>query len=662
MAELYNLLENKATFINMNREKSILKILKLLLILCLISTISTVLLAQIELPENSVKNNQQKPLSPISSQSVIDWNSLNRVGINAFSQEKITAIPGIMPVDQNYQLGPGDQVGIYLLGQTHREYNIIINPEGKAYIPSVGLFDFNRHTLSTSKKELKKTFFRFFSEKNLEIMLKQPKQVLLSVVGEINTPGRYSLSGLQTTFDAIYLAGGPKENGSLRKIHIIHGDNPLVKVDLYDLLLKGIGRGGPTLQPGDIIKVLPLISSVSIAGEIIRPGRYELSSEYEETLSDIFKLAAGPSPLAYLERVEISRRQADGRREICFVDAADSVLLSKISLQDGDRIRIYNITEQYQQPTVEIFGEIRRPGKYDLEKSLTLRDLILKAGGVTRSAYLLCAELDRIDPNQPVQRFKFSLEELLSDPNSDQNVLLDEFDRIIIRQIPEWLVGPGINIKGEVMFPGFYSITKDCTKISDILRLAGGFTKDAFLREAKLIRPSTPIQYDPELDRLKNLTRDEMSDLEYEYLVMKQNQDIKLVVVDFYKLWIQKDKSQDMILEHGDIIEIPEAPHVVQVTGRVSNPGGVLFKQDMDIKYYIQKAGGTTWDANRKKTKVIKSSGEILDDEDVKELNLGDVIWVPRKPDRNYWQIFRDTMMVLGQLATIYLVAQNATK
>ena len=656
------MLKNRTNFININRKKATLKISEILIFLCLMLSISNELFAQTELLEKSVKNEQQKPLPQSSPQSVIDWNTLNRVGINAFSQEHITPIPGIMPVDQDYQLGPGDQVGIYLLGQTQREYDVIINAEGKTYIPSVGLFDFNGHTLSTSKEALKKIFFRFFSEKNLEIILKQPKQVLVSVVGEINTPGRYSLSGLRTTFDAIYLAGGPKQNGSLRKIHIIHGENPIVKIDLYDLLIKGKGSGGPNLQPGDIIKVLPLMSSVSIAGEIIRPGRYELSSDYEESLFDILMLAAGTTPLAYLERVEISRRQPDGSREIKYINASDSALISNIFLKDGDRIRIYNIIEQYNQPTVEIFGKIRRPGKYDLEKSLTLRDLILKAGGVTRSAYLLEAELDRIDPNKPVQRFKFSLKELLSDPNSDQNALLDEFDRVIIRQIPEWMVGPSIEIKGEVMFPGSYSITKDSTTISDILTLAGGFTTDAFLREAKLIRPSIPIQYDPELDRLKNLTCDQMTDLEYEYLVMKQNQDTKLIVVDFYKLWIQKDKSQDIILEPGDIMEIPETPQVVQVTGRVSKPGGVLFKQDMDIKYYIQKAGGTTWDANRRKTKVIKSTGEILDDEDVKTLNLGDVIWVPRKPDRDLWQIFRDTIMVVGQIATIYLVAQNAKK
>ena len=134
------------------------------------------------------------------------------------------------------------------------------------------------------------------------------------------------------------------------------------------------------------------------------------------------------------------------------------------------------------------------------------------------------------------------------------------------------------------------------------------------------------------------------------------------VVVNFSKLWFDKDVGQDIVLENGDIIQIPKAPQVVQVTGRVAKPGGVLYKSGANIKYYISEAGGTTWDARRSHTKVIKSSGEILDDEDVKQLIPGDTIWIPRKPDRDFWRIFRDTVMVLGQIATIYLVTKNASR
>ena len=598
-----------------------------------------------------------------SGESVFDWNTLSRIGMGAFTARDMESyLPGAVPVNEDYQLGPGDRIGIYLLGKTQREYDITINAENKAYLPAIGVFDFGNHSLLTAKEELKKLFDRYFSEKNFELLLIQPKMVMVSVVGEVNKPGRYTLSGLQTVFDAVFNAGGLTPNGSLRNIQLLRTNDQVVRVDLYELLVKGWGQGGPPLQPGDVIQVPPLKSSIRIAGEIYRSGIYELDPTTPESLQDMFTLADDLRPLAYLERVEISRRLANGEREVWYVDVRDTNIISSTILQDDDHIRIYSLMEQNHRKTVEILGEVRRPGVFTLEQNLTLRDLILKAGGPTRTAHLLEAQLDQIEPKKAVKRIKFPLETILKGMGNGANLKLDEYDRVIIRRIPEWLVGPSVEVKGEAMFPGIYTITKDSTFLSEILKLAGGLTKDAFLQEAKLFRPTTPAQRDREYERLKAMRRDEMTDLEYEYLVMKESQDVGEVVVNFNSLWNDGDRSQDIILKNKDVIYIPRAPQVVEVTGRVAKPGGVLFKSGANLNYYIEQVGGVTWDARRGRTKVIKSTGEIIDDEDVKELLAGDIIWVPRKPDRDYWKIFRDTMLVMGQLATVYLVVQNSTK
>lgn len=598
-----------------------------------------------------------------SGESVFDWNTLSRVGMGAFTARDAEGyLPGAVPVDENYQLGPGDRLGIYLLGKTQREYDVSINAENKAYLPGIGVFDFRNHSLLSAQDELKKLFDRYFSEQNFELLLIQPKMVMVSVVGAVEKPGRYTLSGLQTVFDAVFTAGGLKSNGSLRDIKLLRDENQIIRVDLYDLLVEGSGPGGPPLQPGDIIQVPSLKSSIRIAGEIYRPGVYELDSKKPESLQDMIKLADGLKPMAYQERLEMSRRLQSGQREISYVDARDSLVLATTVLQDGDQIRIYSLLEQTHRRTVEILGEVRRPGVYTLEQNLTIRDLILKAGGPTRTAHLLEAQLDLIEPKEAVQRATFPLESIINGQGDGANFKLDEFDRVIVRRIPEWLVGPKVEVRGEVMFPGVYTITKDSTYLSAILQLAGGFTEDAFLQEAKLLRPTTPVQPDREFERLKTMRREEMTDLEYEYLVMKANKGTGAVVVDFNKLWNERDQSQDIILKNKDIIYIPKAPQVVEVTGRVAKPGGVLFKEGAKLNYYIEQAGGVTWDARRSRTKIIKSTGEIIDDEDVKDLTPGDTIWVPRKPDRDYWKIFRDTMLVLGQIATVYLVVQNASK
>ena len=218
-----------------------------------------------------------------------------------------------------------------------------------------------------------------------------------------------------------------------------------------------------------------------------------------------------------------------------------------------------------------------------------------------------------------------------------------------------------VEVKGEVNFPGIYAITKDSTTLSEIVDKAGGFTDEALIREASLIRQSVRNPIDKEFERLMNLTPDQMSKSEYQYLVMRQNsQDIGQVVVDFYKVCMLKNKTDDVILEDGDIITIPKAPRVVYVTGRVGKPGGVLFKPSENIKYYLNRAGGATWDAKVRGTKVTKITGQILDDEDVKKLEAGDIIWVPRKSDRDWWVLFSQTIAIIAQIATVYIVVDRS--
>jgi protein involved in polysaccharide export with SLBB domain len=123
---------------------------------------------------------------------------------------------------------------------------------------------------------------------------------------------------------------------------------------------------------------------------------------------------------------------------------------------------------------------------------------------------------------------------------------------------------------------------------------------------------------------------------------------------------IAGDQAEDVRLEDGDVITIPKSPRVIAVTGRVAKPGGVLFVEGQNLNYYVKQAGGYSWDADRRRTKVIKVTGEIVDDEDVTEFIPGDQIWVPRKSDRNYWELFRQTMSVAAQIATVYLVVETA--
>lgn len=591
---------------------------------------------------------------------------LSLFGIDLFNKgtDPDRSGPEAFVLPPRYQLGPGDRLGIFLLGKVQENRDVMVNVEGKVFLPPVGVVHVWGLSMGEFRDLLSEKLSKFYDNFKLDLMLLQPKNVLISAVGEVQRPGKYVLSAMNTVLDAIMLAGGPTNRGSMRDIQLLRDQELYASVDLYQFLMEGNDDYDVFLQAGDRIFVPLVQNKVTVEGEVKRPAIFELQPGHVERLTDLIRLAGGLTELAFVDKVEISRLDESGHRQLIYADLGeiargDSAL--DIVLRNEDRIEVYSKLEQIHERKVAIFGEIRKPGVYTLEENMHLSDLILKAGNLTRKAYLLEAEVAKIDPGQPTKFLKVNLQNMRNGTNGRSDILLEEDDQVFVRQIPEWEVGLTIEIQGEVMFPGKYSIIKDQTYLSEILEKAGGFTEEAFLQEALVIRPDTRPRFDKEFERLKEMRREEMNDLEYQYLVMRQNSaNVNQIVVDFEKLFYEKDRSQDIVLQHGDTIVIPKAPTVVTVTGSVANAGGITYLPGANLNYYVAKAGGASWDAHLKKTKVIKVTGEVLDDEDVKNFQPGDIIWVPRKSGKSIWPVVIQTVTVMAQLASMYLIIDTA--
>lgn len=565
-----------------------------------------------------------------------------------------------------YKLGPGDKIGVFLLGKVQENLEVTVNVEGKIFIPPVGVIYVWGLTMDELNALLLRKLSKYYDNFKLDLMLLQPKNVMVAVVGEVLRPGKYVLNAVNTVLDAIITAGGPTLNGSIRDIRLIRDSREFVSVDLYRFLMSGDNKYDEFLQAGDRIFVPLVQNQVSIEGEIKRPSIFELKSGLQERLTDLIDLGGGFTEYAFLDKIEISRLQPDGSRTLHYVDfrkimAGDST--DNLLLKNDDKVQVYSKLDQIHERKVAIFGEIRKPGLYDLEDNMHLSDLILKAGNLTRKAYTLQAEVAKIDPGKATKYLKVNLQDLNNPTNGHTDIILEEDDQVFIRQIPEWEFGQTVEVRGEVRFPGRYSIIEDRTYLSEILKKAGGFTDEAFLQDATVVRRFNRSNLDKEFERLKEMRREEMSDLEYQYLVMRQNtNEVNRLVVDFEKLMLQNDQTQDVILQNGDVVVIPKAPTVVMVTGRVAHEGGVTYSPGAPLKYYLARAGGASWDADLKKTKVIKVSGEVLDDEDINEFHPGDVIWVPRKSDKKFWPVLLQSITVMAQLASIYLIIDTASK
>jgi protein involved in polysaccharide export with SLBB domain len=584
-------------------------------------------------------------------------------GFHIFDQE-IMAPERLQSItfSESYRLGAGDQLGIYLGGEADQQFNIYVSVDGQVYVPTVGVFQVNGKTMGRFRKELESRIKKFYSQYDLHVLLLSPKKIQVSVSGEVNNPGNYSMSAFASVIDALLMAQGPTSLGSLRNLQIHRDDSLVYQVDLYEFLINPDQKHTFVwLHAGDRIYVPVRRAQVEVEGQVFRPAVYELCMRKNESLRDVLELAGGVTQLAFTKKIQLSRLEADGVRNIYYCDLAkaDSGVFAQIF--HNDRINVYSITDQVAEQSVYIHGEVKRPGEYLYEKNMQVSDLILMAGNLRRSAYKLEAEVAKIDPKSSVQIRKIDLQAVLNNDQSEEDLLLEADDRVFIRRIPEWLVGPVVAVEGEVMFPGLYPIIKDSTTLKQILLQAGGFTRDALVREAKLIRRHSFALTDKEYQRLKNMRREEMSDTEYEYFVMKQNsRELNQVVVDFHRLMQEQRPEQNVVLVNGDSIVVPRKTDMVLVTGRVSNPGGVLYQAGAPLEHYIDKAGGYSWDAASRRTKIIKATGAIKDDEEVRDLEPGDRIWVPRKKDTDFWQTFRQVVEMAAQLATVYLIIKTA--
>jgi protein involved in polysaccharide export with SLBB domain len=406
---------------------------------------------------------------------------------------------------------------------------------------------------------------------------------------------------------------------------------------------------------------------IPVTGAVLNPGIFVASSA--DRVSQVIAKAGG-----FIEKSETSKIQASKRRVKVLhwdgsVSSADILrymvsgdLTSNPVVRDGDVI--YVPVQEDNVNLCGVFGAVRAGGYFEYVPGDRLTDLIALARGLTMDADSLSAEIVRFGPG-PAATFTVPVDlSLVFSPESQiHDIPLVPDDRIYIRFKPHFHEKQQVTIAEEVRFPGSYAIEEDETYLSEIIDLAGGVTSEASLAEAEMYRAAREEVVDPEFERLKRMDVSDMSDSEYEYFKMKSRERRGKMSVNLVNLLERGDHSYDVLLRDGDYIRIPKVSRVVEVTGHVNNPGLIPYEPGKDYYYYIEKAGGFTSKARAGKVRIIKGvAGERLKPKRGRSLEAGDTIWVPEKPDRDYWGFFKETLAFVGNLATVYLVIQQATK
>lgn len=380
---------------------------------------------------------------------------------------------------------------------------------------------------------------------------------------------------------------------------------------------------------------------ISIYGEVLRKGSKVI---YANTRLNDILMDGGFTPAANIRHIKILSKDGTERLIdlLSFIRLADKT--QNPVLEDGDYVLVDKLDK-----TISLNGAVKYPGVYEYKSGETLESLIKIAGGFLDAAYLDTLEVIRFAPDSKTQN---SIKKSASAFNSEGFVLNNK-DRVIVREKPEYLEDKIVVISGFVKYPGPYKIIDGETRLSEIIPEAGGFLPKGSLKSAYVVRQSGESVYDPEFERIKLMSRKDMSDDEYDYLKSRSRQRKGRVIVDFEKVFLTK--TEDLILKKNDQIFIPEKKDFIIIIGQAVFPGNLEYHPEYTIRDYIELAGGFSWRADEGDIRVIKGkTGEWVDEDDIVKLEPGDTIWIPEKPQGpKFWDVFKDSLTIVGQLATV---------
>lgn len=416
---------------------------------------------------------------------------------------------------------------------------------------------------------------------------------------------------------------------------------------------------------------------VTVSGAVNNPGSFVATPL--DRVSTILMLANQPAPvharlaaddsafvlpstLASDRNIEIRRQngsvlKVDLRRYI-----AGGHLEENPRLMDGDVI--YVPVRNTDGSAITVSGAVNVPGVYEYAEGDDLSTLLELAGGLTYSADRTRVEISRLHANPgPMPH----TETIAVDLTRDRGMLktpLKPKDRIFVRTAQAIQMEYYITVKGEVRYPGIYPIQPEGVPLSHAIEMAGGFTEDAFLKGGMIIRMPGGVDI-PSADELEHIARlrlsklgqQELADFEAQTRYRRQT-----VVADFVRLFEAGDPAADVMLQRRDIVVIPSRNETVTIIGQIANPGQIPYDPGRHLAYYIEQAGGLATHAREDRIRIIKAETYEWMPPEQTPIEIGDTIWVPRQPRRDYFAIFKETLQVMATLTTLYLVIQQIAK
>lgn len=624
--------------------------------------------------------------------ALLNGQGLTQFGYDIFSRPSRFDPSDLMPVGPDYLLGPGDELKVSIWGKVNTDVTVAIDRDGKVNLGEFGVLHLAGMSFSEARDYLLQELARYYktSEVRMNVSLGALSSMRVFVVGKAASPGSYTVSSMSTLLNALIAAGGPGKAGSMRGIRVNRGGKTVATFDVYDLLLRGDKKGDIRLMPDDVIFIPPAGDLVAVAGFVKAPGIYELKGE--STAKEVLEMAGGTSELAFSGRLKIDRI-SDGK--LISLESAFDGPGADTGVRPGDLITVFDAVPE--KKVVRLTGAVGREGLYGVSDGLTVSGLIKLAGGLKPFAFDREAELTRVRPTPSgpeTTKVVIDIQKALAgDPAHD--IALEADDYLFVRAVPEWQLYRTVTIKGEVRFPGVYTIERGETVHSLITR-AGGFTEKAYLKGAFFTRASVRAQQQERIsefaDRLEyellsssaESVETTLDPLAAQQLRLAAEQKKALITkirtarakgriaIELWPFDRFKGSAHDIPLEEGDELSIPENPAQVQVIGAVYNQTSFVYSPDSTISAYLRRAGGLTANADDGEMYILKVDGTAVSKRNssgwsmawdgegggwvsgfnARNLDPGDTIVVPEKVEKVVWlREFKDITQILYQIA-----------
>jgi protein involved in polysaccharide export with SLBB domain len=683
----------------------------------------------------STRNNRSNSFSRLESQSSAVRSLV--FGADLFSEASSLFVPNLnIATPPNYKVGPGDELLLEVYGSNVFSQKVTVSREGFINVKYAGLIAANGIAIQELNDIVRTKLSKYIPALSSggarsQLSLASIRSITVSVVGAVKKPGTLTLPSLATLFNALYATGGPLENGSLRKIELIRGNQKIAEADLYNFLLKGDQSANLFLQDNDLIRVPFAQRQVRLTGQLNRTGIFEVGESesltdllffaggfkanayrgrikgsrngelvkevidvenpgfskftfshgdslhvdslvekysnrvtiqgavykpgvyrwYQgQTIADLIGKAAGMRGDAYMTRATVLRTYQNFKKESFSVNLNEQFNSAKgFELLNEDSVKIYSVDSLRNTFSVSISGPVKNPGNYFYSDSMTLQQLILLAGGFTDFATPTGIEIGRkqyltggTNTNDP-EKVNIITVSVGSDLTIQSDIMLSPNDIISVKTDPFKRAQSVVQLSGEVMYPGAYVLESRQDRLSVILKRAGGLLTYADRNGAKLIRKSLSQDtgaLKQTISRLEQTKRINQLD------TLMQKGDSADLAIDQIALNLNKvlqnpNSDDDIILENGDQIIIPQVKNVVTVAGAVLKPVSIQFSSKRKFKYYVSSAGGFTSRAKKGKAYVVLSNGQSRRTgaflgvfRNYPSIPSGSTIYIPEKPIR----------------------------